>query len=301
MQFGLWLPNFDTIGTRDTILAAARLAEDEGWHSVWVTDHVLMPAPETPSSPARPYGHLFEVITTLAYVAGMTQRIKLGTSALVLAQRNPIVVAKEIAALDVLSQGRVILGVAAGWNAQEFGFLGADFERRGKVLEEGVAVLRALWTQERPTFHGQFYDFADTVFSPKPAQARLPIWISGSTRAAVKRAARIGDGWHAAGVTPDAVKHALALIRPHLYGRPFTVSVRSSIDPSGGLPLATNTTDGFTRQRMPATLDATLRMVEAYQEAGVDHMLFVYRDVEPAAMFAHAKLLSRELLPRFAM
>jgi probable F420-dependent oxidoreductase len=275
MKFGLDLPHFNQIATRDSILDAARMAEDEGWDSVWVTDHVVMPSP-----PPRPYGHFYEAITTLALVGGMTQRVKLGTSAIVLAQRNPIIVAKQISTLDTLSQGRVILGVTAGWIESEFELLGADFHRRAQILEEGVGVLRALWTQETPSFSGQFFRFANTVFSPKPAQPHLPIWICGKSDRTVERAARIGDGWHMAGATPERVKQVVELIHPHLDGRPFTYSVRI---------------------RAPSSIEGALPLVEAYRDAGVEHIVFGYVDADIRTMLTHARGLARELLPEFSV
>ncbi|MCA1553867.1 MAG: LLM class flavin-dependent oxidoreductase, partial [Chloroflexi bacterium] len=135
MQFGLCLPTFEEIATREAILHSAELAEREGFDSLWVTDHVIMAQGQE-----HPYGHIYEALTTLAVVAGMTERVRLGTSIIVLPQRSAVVVAKEVATLDALSNGRVILGVGAGWNEKEFAFLNANFHRRGKLLEEQVAV-----------------------------------------------------------------------------------------------------------------------------------------------------------------
>ncbi len=294
MKFGLALPTFETIATRAAILRAANLAEEGGWDSVWVTDHVLMAIGQE-----HPYGHLFEAMTTLAYVAGMTQRVKLGTSILVLPQRNAIIAAKEIAALDQLSQGRVILGIAPGWNEREFGFLGADFHRRGRLLDEQIAVMRTLWSQPNPSFEGKFYHFKDTLFSPKPVQANIPIWVGGNSPAGIKRAARIGDGWHVTGSVPDHVKQTFETMRPMIKDRAFTLSVRSEVTMDGKLPIDFNGPDGTPRRRLGPTTADMVRDVQAYQQAGVEYMIFVLRDDDPGAMEKHIKEIAHEVLPRF--
>ncbi len=294
MKFGLCLPTFESIATRGAILRAAQLAEEGDWDSVWVTDHVLMaPGQE------HPYGHLFEAITTLAYVAGITQRVKLGTSILVLPARNAILVAKEIAALDQLSQGRVILGIAPGWNEREFGFLGADFHKRGRLLDEQIAVMRALWSQPNPSFDGKFHHFKDTLFSPKPVQANIPIWVGGNSPAGIKRAARLGDGWHVTGSVPDHVKQTFDTMRPMIKDRAFTLSVRSEVTLDGKLPIDFNGPDGSPRRRLGPTIADMIRDIEAYRNVGVEYMVFVLRDDEMAPMEKHIKEIAREVLPRF--
>ncbi len=294
MQFGLCLPTFESIATRDAIVRAARLADDEGWDSVWVTDHVLMALDQQ-----HPYGHIFEALSALSFVAGTTRRVKLGTSIIVLPQRNPIIVAKEIATLDVLSQGRVILGVAAGWNDREFAFLGADFHQRAKRLKEYVAVMRALWTQPNPSFEGNFYRFSNTLFSPKPVQAHIPIWLGGNSDAARRRAARIGDGWHVTGTAPEGVKKSVEIIRPLLNNRAFTISIRSEVVLNGSLPIEFAGPDGTQRRRLGPTVADIIRGVEEYRAAGAEYMVFVLRDDEIAGMEQHIKEIAREVLPRF--
>ncbi len=294
MKFGLTLPTFETIATREAILRATQLAEEGGWDSIWTTDHVLMAVGQE-----HPYGHLFEAMTTLAYVAGMTMRVKLGTSVLVLPARNAIVIAKEIAALDQLSQGRVILGIAPGWNEREFGFLGADFHRRGRLLDEQIAVMRALWSQPNPSFDGKFYRFKDTLFSPKPVQATIPIWIGGNSDAGIKRAARLGDGWHSTGLVPDHIKRTVETMRPMIKDRAFTISVRAEVTMDGKLPIDFNGPDGSPRRRLGPTTGDMIRDIEAYQQVGVEYMVFVLRDDNISELEKHIKEIARDVLPRF--
>lgn len=294
MKFGLSLPTFETIATRDAIVRATQLAEEGGWDSIWTTDHVLMAVGQE-----HPYGHLFEAMTTLAYVAGITTRVKLGTSILVLPARNAIVVAKEVAALDQLSQGRVIVGIAPGWNEREFGFLGADFHRRGRLLDEQIAVMRALWSQPNPAFEGKFYHFTDTLFSPKPAQTTIPIWIGGNSDAGIKRAVRVGDGWHVTGLVPDHIKRTVETMRPLIKERSFTISVRAEVTLDGKLPIDFKGPDGSPRRRLGPTTDDMIRDIEAYQEVGVEHMIFVLRDDDLGSLEKHMKEIARDILPRF--
>lgn len=294
MQFGLVLPTFEQIATRDAIVRASQLAEAQGWDSVWVTDHVLMGAGQE-----HPYGHIYEAITTLAYVGALTQRVKLGTSIIVLPQRNAIVVAKEAATIDALTQGRVILGVAAGWNEREFNFLSANFKRRGRHLEEAIAVMRALWSQAHPSYEGRCYQFANTLFSPKPAQAGgIPIWLGGNSDAAARRAGRIADGWQLTGMPVERVTQGLQVVRSELNGRPFTVSVRIEVDLAGKLPTEFAGPDGSKRCRLGGSTTMA-RDIEAYQQAGVQQMVLVFPDNDLDTFVEQVTSFATDVMPRF--
>jgi probable F420-dependent oxidoreductase len=229
VQFGVALPNFQfgAPPTRQHLLAVARAAETEGYTSVFTSDHILVPA-------AFPrYGTIYESLTTLAWLAGQTHRIRLGTSILVLPMRNAILAAKQAATVDDLSGGRFILGVAAGWNEGEFRNVAADFAHRGRLLDESLQVVRNLWTAERPSFAGASYRYDDTLFSPKPAQpGGPPIWVGGNSEAAVRRAATYGDGWHGDEVMPDDFARTVETLRAtsSQQGRRVTPSVRFTVD-----------------------------------------------------------------------
>ncbi|OGO43464.1 MAG: hypothetical protein A2Z04_06450 [Chloroflexi bacterium RBG_16_57_9] len=292
MKFGVCLPTFDQHGTREAITQVARRADDHGWDSVWTTDHVLMAANQQ-----RPYGHLVEAMTTLAYVAGMTQRVRLGTSVIILAQRNPIVVAKEAAAIDVLSGGRMILGVGAGWNAREFAFLGADFHRRGRILDEGIQVMRALWTQPQPAFEGRFFKFSETVFSPKPVQpGGIPIWVGGNSEPPARRAARLGDGWHITGSTPEQISHLMNLIQPEIQRQPFTLSARMEVDLTGRLPAQFPGMDGSPRRRLSGSVKEIIQGFEDYARVGVEYIVCVFTDEKVEDLLAHMRVFEEEVI-----
>ncbi|HVO27949.1 MAG TPA: LLM class F420-dependent oxidoreductase [Candidatus Margulisiibacteriota bacterium] len=208
MQFGVLLPQFGALarGAEVTrrIRAVAQTAEHLGYDVLWTAEHIIFP--QTITTP-YPYGGRFPypltdpilgIVATLSYVAAITARIKLGSSVLVLPYRNPIVLAKELASLDVLSNGRLLLGIAAGWLQEEFDMLGVPFHERGRRTDESVTLLRALWTQERVTFRGSRFDLTEAAFFPKPVQQpHPPIWIGGGSPAALRRVGRLGDGWMA--------------------------------------------------------------------------------------------------------
>jgi probable F420-dependent oxidoreductase len=152
----------------------------------------------------EPYGQLLEPLTSLSYIAARTEKLKVGTSLLILPQRNPILVAKQAATLDAFSGGRLVLGTGAGWAEKEYGFLNADFRGRSKVYDESIRLMRALWSEDVVDFEGNFFHVKDAVFLPKPVNRRIPVWIGGNSGAAVRRAIRCGDGWHPVGLTAEA-------------------------------------------------------------------------------------------------
>jgi probable F420-dependent oxidoreductase len=220
VRFGVHLPQWGPIATRDGVLACARTIEECGFDSAWVADHVVFPlqgAERYPYSdsgtPFGPEDGFLEAFTTLALAAGVTRRIALGTSALVLAMREPLLVAKTVATLDVLSGGRTILAVGAGWCAEEFRALGVPFEGRGRRLEEAIRVLRALWSEGALEHRGECFRFAELACEPRPVQpGGPPIWIAGNGPAAWRRVARLGDGWHPIRVRPEELAAGRAQI-----------------------------------------------------------------------------------------
>lgn len=208
MQFGVLLPHFGpparSADVAERIRKIAVAADRLGYHVLWTAEHIIFP--QNISTP-YPYGGRFPypvsdpilgVVATLSYAAALTSRIRLGSSVVVLPYRNPIVLAKELASLDVLSSGRLLLGVASGWLAEEFDLLGVPFRERSGRMDEYVALLRTLWTDERVTFEGRWFSLREAAFFPKPVQQPPPIWIGGSSPAALRRVARLGDGWVAA-------------------------------------------------------------------------------------------------------
>ncbi len=192
MKFGVCVPNYGETCSTETLRTVALAAEQDGYDSIWCTDHVLLPRNSN-----TPYERILDSITTLSYLSSVTSRVRLGISSLIMAMRNPVVVAKQLVTIDNLSNGRVMLATSAGWNEREFSHLGSSFQNRGKRLNESIRLIRALWNGS-PQFESKIlpHNFQDAVFDPPPVQKHLSIWIGGSSRAAMKRAARFGDGWH---------------------------------------------------------------------------------------------------------
>jgi probable F420-dependent oxidoreductase len=267
MEFGLHLPHVGPLATREGITAFAQLAEELGFDALWVSDHIVVPRSlDTPypysrdgSFPVSPDVPLMEPLATLLFAAAVTERVKLGTTVLVIPMRNPIVTAKQLATLDVLSNGRLILGVGAGWMKEEFQMLGVPFERRGARTDEYIRLIKALWTEENPSFEGEFWQIKDVGFSPKPLQQpHPPIWTGGHSAPALRRAGRLSDGWHAVSVSPDILREQFQEVQRHAEeaGRDpasLTLSVRPRV-----------------RLDDPAK---TIELLRSYREVGVSHVV----------------------------
>ncbi len=294
MKFGIGLPNYSRGASPQGVREVARAAEELGYDSVWTTDHILVPKEHAPT-----FGYVLEAILTLAYVAGLTQRVKLGTSIIVLAQRNATLVAKEIASLDQYSNGRAILGVAAGWMDGEFAYHGIDFHQRGRILDESIRVLRAIWEQAEPEFHGEYYDFAGAVSDPKPVQARIPIWVGGNSEAAIRRAAR-NEGFHPNAHPPAALAEKIEKLRAQSAGRAVTVSTRFSIDLTPNRPSVSTTPAGETRRRLTGTPDDVCKTLEEYRAVGLDHPVLFFPQVNLRSMLRQMEIFAKEVMPRFA-
>ena len=192
MKLGVCVPNYGESCSVEALRTVAAEAEKQGYDSIWCTDHVLMP-----KNSGTPYEKVFESVTTLAYLAATTNRLRLGISSLITPMRNPVVVAKQLATIDNLSNGRLILATSAGWNETEFSHLGSNFHNRGKRLDESIQLIKDLWAG-KTHFQSSVLlpKFKDAVFEPTPVQQTLSIWIGGSSQAAMKRAATLGDAWH---------------------------------------------------------------------------------------------------------
>lgn len=210
MKFGIFGINFGPCADPEGAVRVAQLAEQAGFESLWTGEHVVLPDPQEPPSPAAPETKMLDPAVALAFVAAHTNSIRLGTGIVILPQRNPLVLAKEMASVDVLSGGRLLLGVAAGYLHQEFSALGAPFSDRGARTDEAIDVIRTLWTQEKPAFEGRFWSFSGIDAQPRPTQTPSPpIVIGGHSAAAHRRAVRRGDGWYGFALDVDATRDAL--------------------------------------------------------------------------------------------
>ena len=217
MDYGIVLPHFSSFAHEDPanrILTAATTAEDLGYSTVWVADHVVFPSQIPGGYVFNPEDPFLDPLTVLAALAYKTSRIKLGTAVLILPYRHPLAVAKALATIDVLSGGRLVVGVGAGWLEQEFTALGTSIKERGARTDETMDIFKAVWTQKTPQFSGKHFQFADIKFIPKPVQKpHPPLLVGGMSKGALRRVARRGDGWIAMGKGPDDVKQPLEILR----------------------------------------------------------------------------------------
>ncbi|MGE3267321.1 MAG: LLM class F420-dependent oxidoreductase [Chloroflexota bacterium] len=309
MKIGIHLGNNGASANAASIAALAARAEELGYDSVWVSDHVAIPTSITSTYPYGPPGsfnpeatkNFWEPFSVLAFVAGMTKQIELGTSVIVLPQRPPLLIAKQWATLDALSGGRAILGVGAGWMREEFEALGFghQFDRRGVATDESIKILRAAWTTDGPVeHHGEAYDFGPVLLEPKPARpGGLPIWIGGHGKRSIRRAAELGDGWQPLRISADELSPMIGYLHEQCqrYGRhadDVTLSLGILAQPPG-------TADSGNEWELTGDPDACADRLHAYQQLGVKHiMLSCARGASTDTMLAAFEFVAREVRPR---
>jgi probable F420-dependent oxidoreductase len=292
MKFGYILPNYGDKITSDQLVEISETCEDAGFDSVWVTDHIVMP-----TELREPYGELLEPLTTLAFIASRTKRLKLGTSCIVLAQRNPVLVAKQAATLDVFSKGRVILGFGAGWAEKEFQYLNADFSKRGKVMDESIRLMKSLWKDEVVDFEGEFFRVRGALFLPKPPKRDIPVWIGGNGTTAVKRTVRLGDGWHPVGPDVDDFRRGAEEIRKS--GREITLSMRMTTD----VRKKRDPYVGVNREKrasVSGSADEIRKDIDNYAEAGLQYYCASINHPASADIIADLKKFSSEVIRSYA-
>jgi probable F420-dependent oxidoreductase len=283
MKIGINIGPWET--RPEELIDVVRLLEELGYESVWVAEHLVLPTqyrsryPFSPDGipPIRSDSPIADPLGLLCFVAAVTTRIRLGTAVYLLPLRHPLVTARMAVTVDVLSRGRLALGVGVGWLEEEFIAAGEDFGRRGRRMEECVQALKALWTQEDPEFHGRFFEFASVKFEPKPVQRpHPPIIFGGETDVALRRAARLGDGWLGLWHTPESATERVQRLRKLREeagrgDRPFEITLL-------GAPAMPGQWVGVDR-------------IREYEEAGVDRIM--------VAPWAHIRE-ARESLEHYA-
>jgi probable F420-dependent oxidoreductase len=268
MEYGYFGINLEALNNADSIERAVISAEQLGYESVWTAEHVVLIDPQEPPSPMPPESDFVDTIATLAFAAAKTQRIKIGSGIILLPQRDPIVLAKELAGVDVLSKGRLLFGLGVGYVPGEFEALGIPFEERGLRASEHIEVIRTLWTQDKPRFDGRFTQFSGIQSRPMPIQKpHPPIIVGGMSPPALRRAVRQGNGWygfyHDLEATEKMIKAleetARSVERPAALGR-----LEISVTPPGPI-------DGDTAKR--------------YEDLGVDRVVLTrgFEDMDAAS------------------
>ena len=292
MEFGFSLPGRGPLARPDVVLGMAERAEALRYASLFVTDHVVLPASTAGSVYPYSEGGQFpggarqdylEPLVMLSHLARATRRIKLGTSVLVVPYRNPLLTAKMLATIDVLSGGRVILGAGIGWLKEEFAALAAPaFPERGRVTDEYLSLMRATWTTDPVTFEGHYYRVHAVHALPKPVQrGGIPIWVGGHTDGALRRAATLGDGWHPIALRPPGLlvpdEYAAKVKQLHAYAdaagrdpRSITLTIRvpMAVRPKRAKPPAGD------RPLFQGTAADVIGDIRLYQALGVSHFVF---------------------------
>jgi probable F420-dependent oxidoreductase len=298
MKVGVWIPSVRRFASNENIRASILQAERLGYDSIWTIDHII-----APTANAKQFGLIYDPLVVMALAAGLTERIQIGVSVLVLPYRHGVLTAKMLASLDDLSNGRIILGVGAGWNAVESGIIGVPFEERGPMTDEYIRIMKELWTNRRPSFDGTYTRFSDVQFDPLPVQTGgPPIWVGGSSRAALRRTAELGDAWHPINVTPDQLRKGKAdlaqLCRRFNRAEPPALTLRIDArlvldeypypDPAHGGHMIVGSPEEFVDQ------------LEELREIGVEHfsLEFVGRDF--ADFQAQIEAFATEVRPRLS-
>jgi probable F420-dependent oxidoreductase len=269
--------------------AAAETAERLGWSTVWTTDHVLVPTDD-----ADDYGRIYEAVLSLAWIGAKYDRIRLGTSVIVLPQRNAVVLAKELATLDSLTGGRVLAGVGVGWNEAEFANLGVAerYHQRGAYTDESIRLWRHLWSGSTEPFHGRFHTIDDFAFAPLPDQgADLPIVVGGRSEPALKRAGTLGDMYQSSATSAAKYADRVPVIRAaaEAAGRPMPRLTARAYTQFGE---ATNTY--YAIRGTPEEMAAEVR---AFEALGVSHLALWLEATDPAEITNLAERFARDVAP----
>jgi len=292
MDIGCHLPNQGPLATGEALTTFAREADRRRVASLWVSDHVIFPRTATGSYPGGRFPHppdkpYLEPVVTLAAAAVCTTHARLGASVFILGHRHPVVMAKMLTSIDALSAGRLIVGVGVGWWKEELEILGAPYERRGRQADEALRVFNALWSEDNPSFSGEFFRFRELGFAPKPVQKpRPPIWVGGDSPGAFRRVVTLGDGWHATSKTPAQFADALTPLRTAAdqAGRAF-----DTIE----LSLRYTLRDELIAQGAQAVVDE----LAAYKRLGLSHILLEFRRDDLARMLEILDFVTSQVRP----
>ncbi len=278
MKIGIFGINTGACAEPQTAVKVAVAAEQIGFESLWTAEHVVLPDPREEPSPAEPETPFLHPSTLLAYIANVTDEIKLGTGITLIAQRNPVVLAKEMGSLDVISSGRLLLGIGAGYLHQEFSALGVDFSSRGTKTDESIEIIRTLWNEANPEYQGQFIQFKNIQAQPRPIQAGgPPIIIGGTSPAALRRTVTHGNGWYGYGLNVKTTKSVLDNLE--------IAKSRYERDPNLG-PISISITP-------PSRPSKT--MMEDYAAIGVERYIPILASSDEATSLTYLDNLSDEL------
>jgi probable F420-dependent oxidoreductase len=299
MKFGVWLPNCRHLATPEIIRTTAVHAEELGYDSVWVSDHVVVPRANIPN-----FGEtVFDPLITLGVVAGATRRVRLGTTVLIVPYRNAVVTAKMVSSLDALSGGRVVLGIGAGWVAAESAMLSVPFAERGPMTDEYLRAMQELWTSPTPSFAGRYTQFGDVVFEPKPIQKpHPPIWVGGHSRAALRRTVEFGAAWHPINRSPDELRAGRTELARQSATRgravPPTITLRNDVRVLRRGQTVPESTHGG--RVMAGEPEALIDQVKELAECGVEHLVLEFLAADGRELEEQMTVFADAVRPRVA-
>jgi probable F420-dependent oxidoreductase len=313
VTFGYQPRTSGPLATPERLRRYAIRGEELGYDALSVTDHIALPIEFNSTYPYNESGKMtaeldhdmYDALSVLGLWAGITSRVVLQTSVLVLPYRHPVTTAKTIACLDVIAGGRLEVGIGAGWLKEEFDILQLPgFEHRGKITDEYIQVYRALWTEERPKFDGEFYTLDNVAMLPKPVRKPgIPILIGGISKPALRRAARLGDGWQALRVSADDVREGVATIREHATGIGRVLSPAFEISMRAGMRVTRQPTERRKGEEpirvFVGTPDEVADQIQAYIDAGTTAFMLDTRFNNADEVDESLELFAQEVMPRF--
>jgi len=299
MKFGIWIPNCRHLATPEIIRGSAVRAEQLGYDSVWVSDHVVVP-----NANIKNFGEtIFDPLVTLGVIAGATSRVRLGTTVLIVPYRNAVVTAKMVSSLDALSGGRVILGIGAGWVAAESAMLGVPFAERGPMTDEYLEAMQELWTKDAPSFKGKYTRFSELTFEPKPVQKpHPPVWVGGHSKAALRRAVQFGAAWHPINRSPEELKAGRAELARLCQARgravPPALTLRNDVRILGpGQTAPASTHGGRVIAGEPARL---VEQIAELADCGVGHLVLEFLASDGPELDGQMATFAERVRPKLA-
>jgi probable F420-dependent oxidoreductase len=295
MQFGAFLPthwsDYGTTPIHVAIEDAAKAAEALGYHGGWSIDVV-----------SREDYQVIEPFVTLASLVHLVPRLTLGIAVLVLPYRNAILVAKQAAALDILSQHRLILGVGIGHMAREFALVGADYASRSPITDEQIEVVQALWREPSASYAGKLHRFDGVSIAPRPPEGGPPIWIGGNTQGAIRRAARYGVGWVPYAMDLDAFRSGVMNLRDLTHDRrcPTIANVFPLRIKKPDEPVSVRSTTPWVKGTFAGGTDAIVGHLDAYRQAGLEYALVVFESEDLDDLLRQMRLFAEDVMPQFS-
>lgn len=311
MKFGVNLVNRGEMATTENLTRLTQRAEALGLDSITISDHIVVPRKMPSNYPYHPEGkfawesarNYLEPLASLFFLAGKTERIRLGVSVLIVSYRNPIATAKMLATADVLSGGRMFLGIGTGWWEDEYKALGigGHFADRGARTDEYLRIYKTLWSEENPAFEGQYHSFSDLEFSPRPLQpGGLPIWVGGHTKRALRRTVELGDAWHPIGLRPpanlDPAEFAV------LVGQLREISEKAGRDPAT-IGVAFRAPVGIgesTGQPLMGSAEQVSDDIHSYISKGMTHLTMDLTGTSFNGNMEQLEQIAAEVMPNFA-